>query len=61
MSEVWRVYYRGEWPQKKRVYIQTHFSTRRKARNWCRNHRYEYEGLTIVGPKSNQVEKMYED
>lgn len=58
MKPIWRVYYRGTYPQKKKQYWPGQFPSRRAARNWCRNHRFQYEGLTIVGPMVDQVERF---
>lgn len=38
----------GEYPKKKRVLLPHEFSTRRKAKNWIRNHKYLHSGMTIV-------------
>lgn len=50
---MFRVYWKGEWPKKKRIFHPGEFENRQKARQWCRNHSW-YEGLTIVHPDGQE-------
>ena len=56
---VYRVYWKGEHPKKKCVYFPGEFDKRKKAVHWCRNHRFEHEGLVIVHPDG--TEEPYRD
>lgn len=49
----YRVCWHGEYPQKKRLYHDGTFSKRRKAYQWCRNHRW-HPGLRIVHPDGTE-------
>ena len=49
-----RVYWRGEYPKKKRVYYDGEFAKRQQARQWCRNHGVGKDGLTIVHPDGKE-------
>jgi hypothetical protein len=44
------VYYRGEYPKPKKCFLDNTFGTRQKARVFCKNRKYKYDGLTIVHP-----------
>jgi hypothetical protein len=50
---MFKVYWKGEWPKKKRIFHPGEFENRQQARQWCRNHLY-YEGLTIVHPDGRE-------
>lgn len=52
-----RVYRPGIYPQKKKVFFDNTFSTRQKARVFCRNRKYFYSKLVIVHP--NLIEEEY--
>ena len=56
---VWRVFWKGEHPKKKCIYFSGEFDRRRKAWHWCRNHRFEHDGLTVVHPDG--TEEPYQD
>jgi hypothetical protein len=58
-NEVFRVYWAGEHPKPKRIFFKGDFDKRRKAAHWCRNHRFEYDGLVIVHPDG--TEEPYQD
>jgi hypothetical protein len=53
-SGVFRVYWAGEHPKPKRMFFKGDFDKRRKAVHWCRNHQWEYRGLTIVHPDGQE-------
>ena len=47
---MYRVFYSGSWPKKKKNYFPGKFEKRKQARNFCRNHQYRYSGLHIEHP-----------
>ena len=49
-SDCYRVTVRGRYPQKKWVLLKHEFANRRRARRFCKNHEYVYEGMAIVHP-----------
>ena len=55
-KNIYKVYRLGEYPKPKKHFYKEYFSTRRKAKNFCRNRSYE-EGLVIVHPDG--IEEKY--
>jgi len=49
-ADVWLVRYAGEYPKKKVIQHDGVFSSRRKARRFCRNHQIEFDNLQIIHP-----------
>ena len=49
-----RVYSRGTYPRRKRLFFSAEFKTRQKARNFCRNRVHTHRGLTIVHPDGKE-------
>ena len=54
---MYKVRWEGKYPKKKHIFHPGEFRTRRKARNWCRINKFNYEGLTIIHP--NGLEEKY--
>lgn len=52
-----RVFKKGEYPKKKKLFYKENFETRKKALNFCRNRKHE-SGLTLVHPDGK--EEKYE-
>jgi hypothetical protein len=49
----YRVFWRGEYPRKKRQFHDGEFEKRQQARQFCRNHSW-HRGLTIVHPDGRE-------
>lgn len=47
---LFRIEVAGQWPKRKRRLLNHAFADREKARQFCRNHRYEYSGMVIIHP-----------
>lgn len=54
MTDEFKVYWKGDYPKPKKVFFDGTFGNRQKARQWCRNHEVEHEGLTIVHPDGTE-------
>ncbi len=46
----YKVFWKGNYPKKKKQYYLGEFSNKEKAYQWCRNRYYQYEGLHIEYP-----------
>jgi hypothetical protein len=51
---VFRVKWRGDYPHKKWVFHDGTFSSRQKARQFCRNREYIETDLTIIHPDGSE-------
>ena len=47
---MFRVYWKEEYPKKKKKFYKGNFEKRQQARQWCRNNGVGLEGLTILHP-----------
>jgi len=53
MTSNFRVYWKDEYPKKKREFHKGEFESRQKARQWCKNHSW-LVNLTIVHPDGTE-------
>lgn len=57
---LFRIEVKGEWPKRKRLLLRHAFTNREKARQFCRNHRYEYTGMVVIHPDGTREQFAWE-
>lgn len=50
----YRVKARGDWPKGKHRTLSNRFEKRQQARQFCRNHRHEYQDAIIIHPDGTE-------